>query len=318
MGKRKKFLLKLLIVVVAIAVADTVAGGLMSHFYFSIKHGEQARTTYAVDSANQQVVILGSSRASHHYVPEIIEDSLGMKCYNSGKDKQGLFYSLAILKAVCARYHPQGVVLDLTPFSFETKEAALDQLSILLPYYRQHPEIQAIINKRSRWEWLKTKSLLYCYNSMPLQIFFNNISAEREANSKNGYVPLYNKWNPNSYVAANRGQKNSPADSVIVKAFEEIISIAKEQQISLVIVVSPVYAAADINTQTIRAAKEICTRKGVSFLDYSQAVTFIGKTSLFSDQEHLNNTGAVLFSSRLCSDLKPIFSKKGYSDAKSH
>jgi len=97
-----------------------------------------------------------------------------------------------------------------------------------------------------------------------------------------------------------------------------LYGLAKEQQILLVIVVSPIYAAAGINTQTIRMAKEICVRKRIFFLDYSRTVTFIGKTSLFSDQPHLNNTGAVLFLSQLCNDLRPVFSKKGYSEAKSH
>ena len=126
MGKGKKFLLKLLIVLTGMAIADVAVGGLMGHFYFRIRHGEQARTTYAVDSANQKILILGSSRASHHYIPAIIEDSLGMSCYNAGKDKQGVFYSLAILKAVCARHRPQGVILDITPFSFETKRAGIN------------------------------------------------------------------------------------------------------------------------------------------------------------------------------------------------
>ena len=318
MGKGKKFLLKLLIVLTGMAIADVAVGGLMGHFYFRIRHGEQARTTYAVDSANPEILILGSSRASHHYIPAIIEDSLGMSCYNAGKDKQGVFYSLAILKAVCARHRPQGVILDITPFSFETKESALDQLSILLPYYRQHPEIRAIVDKRSGWEWLKTKSLLYCYNSLPLQILFNNISAEREAGAENGYVPLYNKWNPNSYVKESREQENSPADSTIVKAFEEIILIAKKLQIPLVVTVSPIYSAAGIHTQTMRLAKEICAGKGVYFFDFSQFKTLIVNANLFSDRQHLNNSGAVLFSGLLCNDLRPVFSKKGYSDAKSH
>jgi hypothetical protein len=71
----------------------------------------------------------------------------------------------------------------------------LDELSILLPYYRNHPEIQSIVNKRSKWEWVKTYSSLYCYNSLALQIIFNNISNRRDANETNGYVPLTKKEN---------------------------------------------------------------------------------------------------------------------------
>src|ERR1700729_1741821 len=98
MKKLTTFLVKLLVVALAVFIADAVIGRLMEHFYFRIRHGEQGRVNYAVDSTIAPIVVLGSYRASHHYVSAILQDSLHQPCYNAGKDRQGLFYDLAILK----------------------------------------------------------------------------------------------------------------------------------------------------------------------------------------------------------------------------
>ena len=103
MQKRRSFFLRLLLIGSILFVADLAIGGLLSHFYFRLRHGEQARTTLVMDSIRTPIVVLGSSRAAHHYIPSIIADSTGLACYNAGKDQQGLFYSLAIWRSILAR-----------------------------------------------------------------------------------------------------------------------------------------------------------------------------------------------------------------------
>ena len=67
--KRNSFLRKLILIILCAIIADKGLGLLLQHFYFKIRHGEQGRTTYAIDSCISEIVILGSSRAEHHYVP---------------------------------------------------------------------------------------------------------------------------------------------------------------------------------------------------------------------------------------------------------
>jgi hypothetical protein len=109
MAKAKFFFLKLLIIGSIILILDQALGKLLKHYYYKIDHAEQGRTTYAIDLTRDDILILGSSRASHHYVPAIISDSLGSSCYNAGKDKQGLFYCQAVLNAVMKRHIPKMV-----------------------------------------------------------------------------------------------------------------------------------------------------------------------------------------------------------------
>ena len=307
MVKAKIFFLKLLIIGSTILILDHGLGKLLKHYYYKIDHAEQGRATYAIDLVRDDILILGSSRASHHYVPAIISDSLGISCYNAGKDKQGLFYCQAVLNAAMKRHVPKLVILDFSPNSFEKTEMELDELSVLLPYYRNHPEIQSIVNKRSKWEWIKTHSSLYCYNSLALQIIFNNISNQRDANETNGYVPLGNKENILVSPSDLYPIENNP-EKKLITVLKDLINITKLNKCKLIVVVSPIYYSLANSTKDLELAKNICSQENITYFDYSQSAAFINNgPALFSDKQHLNNTGAALFSQTLCSDIKSVF-----------
>ena len=86
---------------------DVIIGTTLRHFYFTQKTGLQYRTTYSLDSTNQEIIILGPSTANHHYIPKIIEDSLRLSCYNAGRDGSGLLYNLAVQRAILCGHPPQ-------------------------------------------------------------------------------------------------------------------------------------------------------------------------------------------------------------------
>jgi hypothetical protein len=225
-----------------------------------------------------------------------------MGCCNAGKDKQGLYYDLAILTIALRRYHPQNVILDMTPVYFATEESGLDELAVLLPYWRFHPEIIPILDKRSSWEWLKIRSSLYCYNSLPLQIIFNNLSRQR-GSATDGYIPRNDTLATAPPPPFTFDQITARPDTMLVKAFEEIIRLTRQNDCRLAVVVSPVYYPLPSGTSTIRLSKKICMRWQIPFLDYTQSTSFCYHAPLFSDGQHLNNTGAQIFTHALYSDL---------------
>ena len=67
------------------------------------------------DEVDANILIFGSSRAAHHYVPSILSDSLDMSCYNCGLDGNGIIYGYGKLKTITARYYPKIVILDIQP-----------------------------------------------------------------------------------------------------------------------------------------------------------------------------------------------------------
>jgi len=304
MHNARTFILKLSIVAASLVLADIAIGKLLAHYYFRIAHGEQGRMTYSADSVTAPILVLGSSRAAHGYIPGIIEDSLHLQCYNTGKDNQGIFYSLAILKMALRRYTPRLLILDLTPGSFLSAESGLDELAVLLPYYRPHPEIRPTLDKRSPWEWLKTRSRLYCYNSLILPVIKKTISDNDEDSAVSGYIPKYMTLAGDPYPAFTPQQLSAPPDTACVAAFEQIITLAARHNCQLVVVASPVYYPGCGNSSTLTLAHELCTKRQIPFLDYTHSEAFTTeKLAIFDDALHVNDAGAHRFTRLLCTDL---------------
>src|SRR5450432_2087837 len=298
------FFRKILITLICLVLLDKGLGILLQHFYFKVRHGEQGRTNYAVDSCVAKMVVLGSSRAAHHYVSPVISETLNTTCYNAGKDKQRLIYCLAMMKMFYQRYSPKEIILDLNPTAFEKNESGLDELAILLPYYSFHPEIRSILDQRNRFEWVKANSSLYCYNSLPLKIMFNNLSNQRDAKEISGYVPLVIQKEVIPVTPENLPPPE-PVDNNIVEIFKCMIQLAKLHHTKLYIVVSPIYFHLPKNLSSMLIAKSICLEERIPFLDYSQDPQFLSHgPEMFLDKGHLNDSSAIQFSSILANDLK--------------
>ena len=304
MNKGRQFWIKCLIVATAIFLADRGIGSLLQHYYAKIHSGEQGRLTYVIDSVHTPILVLGTSRAAHHYVSDLIADSFHRSCYNAGKDKQGLFYQQAVLATILRRYHPSYILLDLSPIAFAPSEADPDELSVLLPYYTRYPEIRAALRKKSPWEPVKTLSTLYRYNSLCLQVAFDILSRREDTSIHNGYIPNDQSLTPPWSTPYTTDQTTATPDSALVNSFQAIIRLARQQDCRLAVVVSPLFFRPDSSTSSIRLAAEVCRRNNIPFLDYTRQSSFNQHPGLFSDEQHLDHTGALLFSSLLCKDLQ--------------
>lgn len=303
MSPKDRFILQLTIVAASLLLVDLSVGKLLSHYYHHITHGEQGRLNYAIDSVTSPLLIFGSSKAAHHYVSTILADNLHQETYNAGKDKQGLFYPVAVLSSILRRYSPATLILDITPVAFNSRESSLDALSVLLPYYHEHPELRPIVDKRSPWERWKTLSSLYCYNSLSLPILKHILSDKEDEHASLGYVPEFDSLEVPPVDPYNLQQLTAPADTALVAAFEQFIQLGQQHHCRVAVVVSPEYFALPDSSATIRLAAEICSRENVPFLDYTRSPDFSGKPDLFYDPDHLNNAGALRFTRQLCTDL---------------
>jgi hypothetical protein len=303
MKKTSAFTLKFLLLTIGAIIADRSIGTLLQHFYYRSNGGEQGRLTYALDSATTPVLVLGNSKALRHYASPIITDSLRLACYNTGRDKQGLFYSLAVLQAALHRYHPRIILLDLNPVGLVSSQSGLDELSALLPYYWQHPEIRPTIDKRSRYERLKTQSLLYCYNSLAVQIAYNYLAHRHDTGSIAGYTPVYPSMRNPPFSPYNTRVINDPPDTSLVNAFLQLITLARENGCRLTVIVSPTFFPPPGTPSTMIRTKQLCDSLQVPLLDYSKSTAFLGNKTIFFDNQHLNDSGARTFTRLLCHDL---------------
>ncbi|MBZ5855776.1 SGNH/GDSL hydrolase family protein [Flavihumibacter profundi] len=297
-----KFIKRTLLFFLAVFLLDFTAGHAMRYFYFKQNSGSLYRTTFALDSTKAEVLVIGSSRASRHYNPEVMQEKMGMSVYNAGQKGNHIFYHYGILKAVLTRYKPKVVVLDLLYDEFKPEQDSYDRISTLLPYYDSHPELMELIQLRGPYETIKLRSRLYPYNSLILPVINGNLGLDKKREPEiKGFLPL-------DAVMADSVKKNSarveyPLDSMKLKTYEKIISTCKEAGISLFIVFSPAYLDDIISNYSVTIGREMAVKNNVPFFDFAESAPFMNDYKLYSDNVHLNSKGAAIFSRQVADSI---------------
>jgi len=292
------FYLKMFTFILVVYIADFSVGNVLKYFYFKQNSGFQYRTTYAMQQTNADFLIFGSSRASHHYNPEIIENSLNLSCYNVGRDGSYIFYHTALLKVILNRYLPKIIILDLVKGEFRQERESYDRISNLLPYYDSYPEIHSIIELRNSYEKIKLCSKIYPYNSDILSIAIGNteFNKGRWIDIK-GFSPWYKTMDCPEKI--DTSFFNTKIDNVKVSQYENFIKECKYKGILLYIVVSPYYLISDITDNSIKISKDLAGKYNIKHFDFSQDTTFKLKCSLFGDLTHLNIEGTRIFTQKV-------------------
>lgn len=296
-----RFISKLILIFFILLMFDKSVGSILEHFYFRQHSGRDYRTTYSIDSTNAEILVFGSSRANHSYVPEIFENEFSKTFYNTGKDGNFILYNYGVFKAIIRRYSPENIIFDLSPGELAYSTSEYERLASLLPYYKQHPEIQRIVDLRGPFEKIKHLSSVYPYNSLVLMILMGNLESNklRKPDYK-GYVALNKTMKLQERVTFQITIGN--IDENKLNAFMDIISICKQKKIELIFVNSPLW---NINNNDFYRDKfvKLCQSQGVRFFDFSNHPSISGNPDYFADINHLNDSGARVFSNMLADSI---------------
>lgn len=76
---------------------------------------------------NDDIIIVGNSRAKVHFNPIIIEEITGYCCYNLGKDATNLFLQQPVINSVLMNAKPKYLVLSLDIGSFQKKQEIFEK-----------------------------------------------------------------------------------------------------------------------------------------------------------------------------------------------
>jgi hypothetical protein len=297
------FFLKAFMFFVFFFSIDFLAGSTLRYFYFSQITGERYRTTYDIETTTADIIIFGSSRANHHYHPGIFEKRLNQSCRNVGRDGNFLLYNYAVLKAILKRHTPKIVILDIVAEEFVRNQYNYDNLTVLLPYYKTHPEMRDIIEMKSTTEKIKLLSQIYPYNSLVLSIAIGNTEFNKKRRPDvNGYIPINKKMS--DPVEFNEMPVHYEIDSTKLNVYESFIRECQKSNITLIMVCSPYYSKFNEPIYSIAIAKEIARKNNIPFHDYSKDSLFTGNPTLFSDHSHLNDDGALIFSNKLIDEIQ--------------
>ena len=301
----KKFSINILFVLLLLCTVDYVLGYAFDHLKSSAKYGTTKRSNYILQETNEDILIFGSSRAARHYDPHIIEDLMGLKCYNCGMDGCGIILAYANLQAIVQRYTPKAIVYELTP-NFDFVEGDnVKYIKSLRPYY-DNPVISAVINDIDEVEKYKCLSKMYRYNMMPTTLIHDNLLPSNEY--EKGFEPVRKKLTKEPAVNMDYTVKK-PSDPLKLRYLDSLILLCKERNISLVFSISPVYRQSETR-DAFEPGKLLAKYHNIPILDNSNLSEISGHLLYFSDAIHLNYEGAMHYTRIFSNQLKDLWFNK--------
>ena len=297
----KKFLIKIAIFFAIVAIVD-VSFGMAFHYLQAHAGGRTGAEYYVCEKATEDVIIMGSSRASHHYVPEIISEKLGMSCFNAGQDGNGIILQYGRWKMLKQHNIPKLIIYDISPsfdFGISDNMTYVDRLK---PFSKKNA-INEYISTLFPMERVKMQSQLYCYNYKFIEMLSDCL---RSSNYRelSGYIPL-NGHIRKEIVERKNMKRGSKIEIDEIKCYylEQLIKEAQEVGTKTVLVMSPSWKGGNYTSKAFSVIKVISDKYSIPLYDYIDS-EICDNPDYFEDSSHLNDLGAKFFSSDLATRIK--------------
>lgn len=296
----KNFFLKLFALFIILILADRVIGTILQSSYLNAKYNRNYHTNYVVNKVNSDVLIFGASRASHHYIPSILSDSLKLSVFNCGNDGRNIYYYYGLLMIIKERYLPRVIILDLSDTDFYVdRRYTIERVKKLAPYYGSNKDLDALINQISSFEKFKMSSMLYRYNSRIIDIIEDYLY-KMDQNWENGYIPLGGQIKP--VKNTKRYIEEKIIDQRKISYIEKFITFCKQNNIKVFICISPNYTCE--NYDYFIPIENIAEKYNVPVFNHFCDPFFLKNNTLFKDERHLNHDGAAAYSLIIGKELK--------------
>ena len=304
----KKFIKHILFFFVILIAIDFIIGQTGDYLVSHVKYGDAKRTNDLLMVDKHDVIIMGSSRARHHYDTPFLSDTLGLDVYNAGFDGNGVILAYGLLELMLERYQPKLIVFDVEP-AFDIVEYKDDNnhkryITRLKPYYKNEA-VGDMIKSVSLEEWYKFHSGMLRYNMNLLTMFAEE--ATKRGDYIKGFYPLQgiDKRSPEqSKVQTKTDYVPVMNDSFKLDYVEKFVELTKAKGVPLVIIASPKYGKVD--SKDIQPVVDICKKHRIPFVDYYANEQFTNNIELFKEPMHLNAAGARYFSRLVSSDIRNL------------
>lgn len=297
----KKFIINIVIFVCLIVTCDVLLGFGFKYLSAHAKGGDTGRNYYICHQLENDIIIFGSSRAIHHYDPIILEDSLGVSCYNCAKDGNGIIMMYGIYKMITERYQPKVLIYDLTA-GFDLLAGDNNKFLGGLKYNYDCNHIDSIFWNVDPLERYKMVAQTYRYNSDFLQLMMDNIHPLRSDN--NGYRPV------DRTMTYEPKYDNIP-DTITYQYGElkmyyikKLIADCKAKGTKIIFYISPMYGAN--SDREYGPIIDYCMRNNIPIFNHYCDKKYVSNKSYFYDSFHMNRTGATEYTKEVAAEVKDV------------
>lgn len=294
----KKLFIKLGLLLLSLIILDIIAGAIFNLLHENAIGGSTKKNFYILKECDSDIIILGSSRASHHYVPDVISGLTGYSCYNCGEEGNGIVLGYARYQMIVQRYNPKVIVYEITPeYDFKYDEDNSKYLRYLKPYYGEEKVKEVVDLFSDRKTQFELLSNMYRNNSAIIANIADNIINRGD---NNGYEPLWGQSVQNETKVHKSSQ--IVKDEKKIMLLNNMVKDAQKRGIMFMLVMSPSLGLIDSNTY--KEAVCISNKYNIPFINYLSCEEITSNLSFFQDEGHMNDEGARRFSEIFSEELK--------------
>lgn len=296
-------ILKFFTFVFLIILLDKIVGLACEKLYYKSNDYTIHKLCYTLDSTREDILIFGSSRAEHHFIPTILDREIGLSSYNCGFGGEGLVFSYIQIKETLKRYKPKTIVLEISPNILIDPESQ-QKLKMLMPFNNKDPFISAALTKDSILEKFKLLSYIYPYNSTIASLITG--SFKQKTDTLKGFRPLVGTVDTSGLfnrIKVSFSTSSIPAERLA--DLKNILSFCSSNNVQTIAVMTPIFETNKNYDDMSKQIELICRQfKNVSFLDFGKDNDFYENRKYFKDNLHLNYQGAELFSEKFSKKLR--------------
>ena len=297
----KRFLIKLLVFAGVILCVDYAIGKVCDAMVKKAKGGDFHLNNYVNNEMRNDVLFMGSSRCMHHYIPQIVDDSLGVNSFNCGTDGMGIPFMYARYKMITERYKPKVIFYDVY-LTYDLAETAAfpntRNLKWLKAYYNRNGvgDVFQSIESTSKY---KMMSRMYRYNSDVLKVLQDCIKPSKQY--AKGYRPLDGEMKP-EHQKTSEGKSEMLIDSLKLSYWEKFMQTTKEDGVQLVLIYSPLWGTTSSSCYAV--INNLAEKYEIPVIDHYSDAEFVNNSMLFSEPWHLNGIGAEKYTKSIIKDIR--------------
>lgn len=298
----KKLVTSLLAILASFFAIDRIGGLVMAECYKRTNAKTEVKIRYIVENVCEDVVLLGTSRCIHHYIPSIITDSIHKSVYNGGiSDSDNIYSHYILLNYMLTHHKPEVVCLELMPKDYSVQDGdPFGKISFFAPWIGLSERADSVYKEAGTY-WNYDVFHLYRYNAKGVEAFGGLITNHKYGEDHGYFTP---EGSPDKFLRMETEKYPKGVDSLKLDYVQRFIDLCRMNGIKVVFTFSPRYSVAP--PAFYAPLKDIAARNGVPCLDYHSSGLFHDHPEYFRDSGHMLENGVKVYSAIFAADLKRV------------
>lgn len=242
-----------------------------------------------------EILILGSSRAKHHFDDKQLTRILGIKTFNAGYGGQTVPFARVVLEQLARVHHPKLIIVDVAVFGDD-----FDRAHALDPWYFDSPILRGFPPPGSNpdtgtADW-KSAAIMHLPAYRFAGQFFETIKNGRARPADSGFEPLAYKKRP---LLPPREKPVNKSYPWLVPQLEALLAEVRAIDARLILTYAPMKSDAQ-RLSVIQPTAQFAQKHGIPFVEFTeQAYPEFIPDALYEDGAHLTGEGAAIFTRKV-------------------